>query len=169
MKKIINNLFIAGFVFYVLVVVGEILFKYSTPLQLFGNREYFRSVNLIPFNDIINGNFNKLDIIGNVILFIPLGIYLNIINPTSKISNNICIIIGTSLAFECIQYILGLGATDTTDIITNSVGGLIGIGIYTVIEKLFKNKVKVKNFVTICSTVVMVFVGILLTGIVMYN
>lgn len=169
MKKTINNLFIAGFIFYVLVVVGEILFKYSTPLQLFGNREYFRSVNLIPFNDIINGNFNKLDIIGNVILFIPLGIYLNIINPTSKISNNIYIIIGTSLGFEFIQYILGLGATDTTDIITNTVGGLIGIGIYAVIEKLFKNKVKVKNFVTICSMVVMVFVGILLTGIVMYN
>lgn len=169
MKKTINNLFIAGFIFYVLVVVWQILFKYSTPLQLFGNREYFRSVNLIPFNDIINGNFNKLDIIGNVILFIPLGIYLNIINPTSKISNNIYIIIGTSLGFECIQYILGLGATDTTDIITNTVGGLIGIGIYTVIEKLFKNKVKVKNFVTICSTVVMVFVGILITGIVMYN
>lgn len=169
MKKIINNLFIAGFIFYVLFVVWQILFKYSTPLQLFGNREYFRSVNIIPFNDIINGNFNKLDIVGNVILFIPLGIYLNIINPTSKISNNIYIIIGTSLSFECIQYILGLGATDTTDIITNSVGGLIGIGIYKVIEKLFKNKVKVKNFVTICSTVVMVFVGILITGIVMYN
>lgn len=169
MKKIINNLFIAGFIFYVLFVVWQILFKYSTPLQLFGNREYFRSVNIIPFNDIINGNFNKLDIVGNVILFIPLGIYLNIINPTSKISNNIYIIIGTSLGFECIQYILGLGATDTTDIITNTVGGLIGIGIYTVIEKLFKNKVKVKNFVTICSTVVMVFVGILITGIVMYN
>lgn len=169
MKKTINNLFIAGFIFYVLFVVWQILFKYSTPLQLFGNREYFRSVNLIPFNDIINGNFNKLDIIGNVILFIPLGIYLNIINPTSKISNNIYIIIGTSLAFECIQYILGLGATDATDIITNTVGGLIGIGIYIVIEKLFKNKVKVKNFVTICSTVVMVFVGILITGIVMYN
>ncbi|GKZ02844.1 MULTISPECIES: VanZ family protein [Paraclostridium] len=169
MKKIINNLFIAGFIFYVLFVVWQILFKYSTPLQLFGNREYFRSVNIIPFNDIINGNFNKLDIVGNVILFIPLGIYLNIINPTSKISNNIYIIIGTSLGFECIQYILGLGATDTTDIITNSVGGLIGIGIYKVIEKLFKNKVKVKNFVTICSTVVMVFVGILITGIVMYN
>lgn len=169
MKKTINNLFIAGFIFYVLFVVWQILFKYSTPLQLFGNREYFRSVNIIPFNDIINGNFNKLDIVGNVILFIPLGIYLNIINPTSKISNNIYIIIGTSLGFECIQYILGLGATDTTDIITNTVGGLIGIGIYTVIEKLFKNKAKVKNFVTICSTVVMVFVGILITGIVMYN
>lgn len=169
MKKTINNLFIAGFIFYVLFVVWQILFKYSSPLHLFGNREYFRSVNIIPFNDIINGNFNKLDIVGNVILFIPLGIYLNIINPTSKISNNIYIIIGTSLTFECIQYILGLGATDTTDIITNTVGGLIGIGIYAVIEKLFKNKVKVKNFVTICSTVVMVFVGILITGIVMYN
>ncbi|WP_264317392.1 VanZ family protein [Paraclostridium bifermentans] len=78
-------------------------------------------------------------------------------------------IIGTSLAFECVQYILGLGATDTTDIITNTVGGLIGIGIYTVIEKVFTNKVKVKNLVTICSTVVMVFVGVILTGIVMYN
>lgn len=169
MKKTINNLFIAGFVFYVLFVSWNILFKYSSPLELFSNREYFIAINLIPFNDILNGNFNKLDIWGNVILFLPLGIYLNVINTNSKISNNIYKIICISLIFECTQYIFGLGATDITDVITNTIGGLIGIGIYLVIEKVFNDKVKVKNFITVCSTIVMVPVGILIIGLFAYN
>lgn len=138
-------------------------------MELFSNRGYFRSINLIPFNDILNGNFNKLDIVGNIILFIPLGIYLNVINPNSKVSNNIYKTIGISIAFESTQYIFGLGATDITDVITNTIGGLIGIGIYLVIAKLFNEKVKLKNFITVCSTIVMVPVGILIIRLFAYN
>lgn len=169
-KKIINNLFIIGFIFYALFVIWNILFKYSSPLELFSSsREYSRTINLIPFNDILNGYFNKMDIFGNVILFIPLGIYINMIGENSKIYINICKIIIISLIFECIQYIFGLGASDITDIITNTMGGIIGIGIYMMIKKIFTDDIKVKNFITICSTVVMVIVGILTIGLIIYN
>ncbi|EPY2274420.1 VanZ family protein [Clostridium sporogenes] len=169
-KKIINILFTVGFVFYILFLLWNIPFKYVSPIEVFSTNRYFsRTLNLIPFYDIFNGNYNGLDIWGNVILFIPLGIYMNIINKNNAIYINIFKILSISLIFEASQYIFGIGASDITDIITNTIGGIIGIGIYMVIKKIFKEDKKVKNFVTICSIVIMIPVAILLIGIYIYN
>lgn len=61
-----------------------------------------------------------------------------------------------SLIFECIQYVFGLGASDITDIITNTIGGLVGVVIYMLIKTIFNDRIKVKNFITACSMIVMV-------------
>lgn len=169
-KKATNTLFIMGFIFYSLFILWVILFKYVSPFELFDENRYFsRSMNIIPFNDILNGRFNKLDLFGNVILFIPLGIYINIMIKNIKFSKCIGRIVATSLAFECIQYIFGLGASDLTDIIINTVGGIMGIGIYKLIKKGFKEHNKVKNFIAICSTVVMIPVITVIIGIIVAN
>lgn len=85
-KKIINILFTIGFVFYISFLLWNIPFKYVSPLEVFSTNRYFsRTLNLIPFYDIFNGNYNSLDIWGNIILFIPLGIYMNIINKNNAI------------------------------------------------------------------------------------
>lgn len=169
-KKIINSLFIMGVAFYVIFVLWNIPFKYVSPLEIFSKDRYFsRTLNLIPFDDVFKGNFSKLDIFGNMILFIPLGIYINILIKDIKISKSICIMTIISFIFECSQYVFGIGASDITDIITNTIGGIIGVGIYIVIKKIFTDKNKVKNFITICSTGVMIPVGILLIGIFIYN
>ncbi|MCS4465087.1 VanZ family protein [Clostridium botulinum] len=99
---------------------------------------------MIPFYDIFNGNYNSLDIWGNIILFIPLGIYMNIINKNNAIYKRIYKIFAISLIFEASQYIFGIGASDITDIITNTIGGIIGIGIYMLIKRVFKENKKVK-------------------------
>ena len=169
-KKIINILFILGFVFYIIFILWNIVFKYVSPLELFSSNRYCsRTLNLIPFYDIFNGNYNRLDIFGNIILFIPLGIYINMVGKNSKVSKNIYKIIIISLIFEVSQYVFGIGASDITDIITNTIGGVIGIGIYMAIKKIFKDDNKVKTFITICSMVVMIPVVIILIGIFMYN
>jgi len=169
-KKIINILFISGFVFYIIFILWNIVFKYVSPLELFSSNRYCsRTLNLIPFYDIFNGNYNRLDIFGNIILFIPLGIYINMVGKNLKVSKNIYKIIIISLIFEVSQYIFGIGASDITDIITNTIGGVIGIGIYVAIKKIFKDDNKVKTFITICSMIVMIPVAIILIGIFMYN
>lgn len=38
------------------------------------------------------------------------------------------------------QYILAIGASDITDIIGNTLGGIAGIVCYILLEKIFKNK-----------------------------
>ncbi|MHB9940995.1 hypothetical protein CF065_05050 [Clostridium sporogenes] len=169
-KKIINILFTIGFVFYILFLLWNIPFKYVSPIEVFSTNRYFsRTLNLIPFCDIFTGNYNGLDIWGNVILFIPLGIYMNIINKNNAIYINIFKILSISLIFEASQYIFGIGASDITDIITNTIGGIIGIGIYMVIKKIFKENTKVKNFITICSIVIMIPVAIILIALFIYN
>lgn len=169
-KKTINIIFILGFVFYIIFILWNIVFKYVSPLELFSSNRYFsRSLNLIPFYDIFIGVYNRLDIFGNVILFIPLGIYINMIAKNSRISKNIYKIIMISLIFEVSQYVFGIGASDITDIITNTIGGVIGIGIYMVIKKVFKEDNKIKSFITICSMLVMIPVVIIVILLFMYN
>lgn len=169
-KKIINVLFFVSFIFYISFLLWNILFKYVSPIELFrSEREFYRSLNLIPFNDIMEGNYNQLDVIGNVILFIPLGIYVYMFLKKLKWYENIVIIALISLAFEVSQYIFAIGASDITDIITNTVGGSIGIGIYLIIKKIFREDMKVKNFVSICSTLVMIPVAFIIVMIFIYN
>lgn len=159
-KKIINILFVTSFIFYVSFLIWNILFKYVSPMELFSSSRYFyRNINLIPFNDIINNNYNQLDIWGNVILFIPLGIYIKTFFKNSNMLKNIIILCGISLIFEVSQYVFAIGATDITDIITNTIGGILGINIYLLLKRLLKEDKKIKNFISICSTIVMIIVG----------
>lgn len=159
-----------GLIFYILFVLWNILFKYVSPLELFSTNRYFsRTLNLIPFNDILNGYYNKLDIFGNIILFIPLGIYINIIMKNNKALKNIYIIVVISLLLETIQYIFGIGASDITDIITNTIGDILGIFIYMILKNLFVKDFKVKSFITICSILIMLPVTLLLIAIIAHN
>ncbi|GAA0065431.1 MAG: VanZ family protein [Clostridium perfringens] len=169
-RKIINVLFFVSFIFYISFLLWNILFKYVSPIELFSSqREFYRSLNLIPFNDIIEGNYNQLDVIGNFILFIPLGIYASMFLKKLKWYENTVIIALISLTFEVSQYIFAIGASDITDIITNTVGGSIGIGIYLIIKKIFREDMKVKSFVSICSTLVMIPVAFIIVMLFIYN
>nr|WP_300351266.1 VanZ family protein [Clostridium sp.] len=170
-KRIVNGLFFISFIFYGLFLLWTILFKYVAPLNVFSSsREiFFRGVNFIPFNDILNGNYNKFDIIGNVILFIPFGIYIPMLFRISSIYKNIVIFALISLFFEVSQYVFYLGASDVTDIITNTIGGILGLGIYLILKKIFKDEGRIKFFVAICSILVMIFVGFYLIMIILNN
>lgn len=169
-KKTINILLIVPFVFYMGFLLWNILFKYVSPIEVFsGNRYFSRTINLIPFNDIIQGNYNKLDLFGNIILFVPLGIYISILLDKNKTLKNILIILIVSLVFESCQYIFGIGATDITDIITNTFGGVIGIYVYKTLILLFKGGERVKKVIAICSFIMMLIVSLLLIVIIIAN
>ena len=45
-----------------------------------------------------------------------------------------------SLILEISQYILAVGRTDVTDLITNTCGGMAGVGLYWLSVKVFRNK-----------------------------
>jgi glycopeptide antibiotics resistance protein len=70
-----------------------------------------------------------------------------------------------SLLVEGLQYVLRIGAFDVTDIMTNTVGGIIGFIIFKGLEKAFKNRVKAQKFVNILAatgTVLMILLLVLL-------
>ena len=56
-----------------------------------------------------------------------------------------------SLFIEVVQYVFALGATDVDDIILNLIGGFIGLIIFKIAEKIFKDDMKIKKAISILS------------------
>ena len=139
---------------YTLICSYALIFKYVSPLELFSsNREYIGSVNVIPFHTIYSylvGGLNVppivilSNIIGNIVLFIPMGIYLQLLKKNKKIWISTLFVLFISLFVEMLQLILGLGAADIDDIILNFLGGLIGVLIYRGLCALLKDEEKVR-------------------------
>ncbi len=70
----------------------------------------------------------------------------------------------TSLAFETLQYIFALGASDITDLIGNTLGGIIGIAVFMLLSKIFKNNtIKIINVLALIVTIIVVlFLGLVI-------
>ena len=154
MKKYLNILYWGILFFYLFLLMDTV----------FLGRDSFRSVNFIPFHSIKNyimvdngiGGTRMVDmnIWGNILMFIPLGIYLGLHSTNKSIVKLLSSIFLLSLLIEVIQYVFSLGATDIDDIILNLIGGFVGIVIYKVAEKYFKDDIKIKNFISILSIIV---------------
>ena len=163
-----NKLTKVLFVIYLIALLWIIVFKFNVPFSKLG---YMRSINLIPFNEslVINGELDFREIIMNVVIFIPLGIYLVILLKKWTIGKKIFLFFLISLICEIFQFILGVGASDITDIINNTLGGVIGIAIYKGIEKISKNNIKAQKFINICATIGTTLMISLLAVLVIYN
>ncbi len=87
----------------------------------------------------------------NVIIFIPLGIYAAILFKRWAVAKNVFLFFLTSLMVETLQFTFRLGAFDVTDIITNTLGGIIGLMTFKIIEKLFKNSMKAQKLINVIA------------------
>ncbi len=163
-KKITIGLFMV----YFLILTWMILFKMSFSFQdLVG----FRSINLIPYYDstIVNGSIGITEIIYNIIGFIPFGIYICMINDNWSVLKKIIFIAGVSLTYEILQFIFAIGATDITDLIGNTFGGIIGITIYFVISKLFKSNQKMNKVLNTIALILTILIVAFLTLLIVMN
>ena len=146
-----NKLTNVLFIIYLIALFWIIIFKFNVPFSYMGN---MRRINLIPFRELIlNGKFAFSQIIMNVVIFVPLGIYAGILFKRWIIGKKFFLFFLISLICEVSQFILGIGASDITDIINNTLGGIIGLMIYKGIEKTLKNSVKAQKFINIIATI----------------
>lgn len=160
-SKLQKNTTIGLFIAYVFLLTWLILFKLQTNIS---DLAHIRNINLIPFagSMIVNGKVSLKEIIYNVLVFVPLGIYMNIFKSKWSFIQKILPCLGLSLVFEAIQFIFAIGASDITDIISNTVGGIIGIGLYGLFKRLFKDRaITVVNVMALITTVVVIVIMIL--------
>ena len=73
-NKVTNILFII----YLIALFWIIVLKFNVPFSYMGN---MRRINLIPFSEplILNGKLDFGEMISNVAIFVPLGIYAGIL------------------------------------------------------------------------------------------
>ena len=126
---------------YCLLLVWIILFKLSFSLEDLQALAGQRSVNLIPFHyedDMRFARFHWTEVLENILVFIPFGVYLRLLNVSGKQA----VLAGflTSLALETGQYVTALGAFDITDLMTNTLGTALGVLVYFLSMKLFRSQ-----------------------------
>ena len=140
------------FFIYILGLIWLVLFKLSFHPLSFLEMTNTRSLNLTPL--AMSGG--RREVLFNILAFIPFGILLTMNAPKISILNKLAISILLSFSFESLQYLLAIGATDITDLITNSLGALLGISFYYLLIKVF-SKAKVDLVLTISFTILLIF------------
>ncbi|MBS5588854.1 MAG: VanZ family protein [[Clostridium] spiroforme] len=122
----------------ILMICSFVYFLFLLRIIIFKNgiNSYAYNYNLHFFDFINQWNNRGIDmtllvnVLGNIMLFVPLSI---ILLNYCKCLNNINIIFinfFTSLSFELIQLSTGWGTFDVDDILLNTIGGIIGLIIY---------------------------------------
>ena len=157
-KKLTRGLLIV----YLAALIWIIIFKMQLSFQ---GLPHLRNINLIPFAEsmVTNGKTNYSEIINNAAAFIPFGIFMGMLLQGQAFFKKVAPVFLTSLAFEVIQFVFSIGASDITDLLANTFGGLIGIGFFFLLEKVFKrNTLKILNLICLAGGIILVlFIGLL--------
>lgn len=167
-KKKYQYFLIFTVVVYTYLLLSIVIFKtLESPMDLFtGNHPDYRSLNLIPFKDMwdpdLSVGSNKTSIIGNIILFVPLGVLSKLFLSEQKhnVLKSELIVVAASFLIESTQYITRIGVSDVNDLILNSTGGFIGILISIILIKWI-GKNKTKKIVAVTGSVVAIIMIIL--------
>lgn len=156
MRKILSRGLLA---FYIVILIWLVLFKFSFNITSVLDHQH-RSLNLLPFAapSIVNGAINYREILYNGLVFIPFGLLLSVNLKKVGFLPKLAYILVFSLTAELIQYIFAIGATDITDIITNTVGGFLGLQIYGLCNQYIDGK-KLDRVIISVGTLLLVLFG----------
>lgn len=155
------------FAVYMLVLVWIILFKMQ--LSVYDLTE-IRNLNLIPFGEmlVLNGKPDFGEVFKNCLIFVPMGLYLSMLNKGNSKVTSVLFIAAVSCCLELLQYIFAIGASDITDFLANTVGGILGMLLYCLFGKVLKEKtcLVLNVFALICTVAfIVLFVLILAANI----
>lgn len=142
-QKLKKNITWILFILYIIFLLSTIVYTKLTTGAIYP--ELNIKSNLVPFTSIIEtitllltktqGFYHIFDyLILDIILFIPLGLFLPILFPkTKKIKNFILICLTISIIKELFQLLLNVGMFNIDDIILNLSGAIIS---YTIFKNL---------------------------------
>ena len=132
--------------------------------------------NFIPFKEIFRYEVtSKLffkNIIGNILLFMPFGLFVTAYIDNRKILPVIALSIISSLSIESVQFLIGR-VFDVDDIILNVLGGTIGALLFILLDKMRDKLPKVLNKAWFMNLVmILVLLGAILyltSGVIINN
>lgn len=150
--KIIRAVGIMLFIIYLAGMVYFLFFAEGLG-RMSHSREY--SYNLKPFKEI--GRFIKyrkelglmavtMNLLGNIICFVPYGLFLPVINKKTRNGFKIALLsLDFSLIVEILQLIFKVGSFDVDDLILNTIGGVTGFIIFYYANELRRKYYGKKN------------------------
>ena len=122
---------------YLILLIWLVLFKFATNFSAIPS---MRNINLIPFSYKQQTNTQLREVLYNIIVFVPLGVYVQIFKEEWKTTTKCGVVLITSFLFEVVQFIFAIGASDITDLIGNTLGGIVGILFCIIMKKITPKK-----------------------------
>ena len=163
-RERIEAVFLYGiFICYILLLLKILVFSRVSLFELFSSqRASIRSINLIPFRSIAeyaSGRSENLrrfafgNVVGNIAIFIPLGIYLPLLKKGKTGLFYLFVIAMASISVEIIQGAFAIGVSDIDDVILNSLGGALGVLGYKFLLFILGDDKRARTAVTILSSI----------------
>lgn len=123
----IRRLLVAAFALYVVLLTWIILWKLEVPWigEAAGLPRPLKLIPFVPSGDA--GQSKPLEVVANVLLFVPFGLYLGLLAPRLRWWAALAAFAGFSLALEITQHLISVGSFDSTDVIVNAAGGMLGL------------------------------------------
>lgn len=128
-------LLVALFVVYLVLLTWTILWKLAVP-WVGASAGLFHPIKLVPYVADANANASApLEVVANILLFVPFGVYLVLLTPSWRWWQNAVVFVAASLALETAQHLLSTGSFDITDVIDNTAGGLVGLAVFALARR----------------------------------
>jgi len=150
---------------YVVLLIWIVLFKLSSPGEIpeLLRTDGIRALNWIPFHYDIENSSHLTEVLENIAIFIPLGVYFGMLGIGA--GKTVLTGILMSLLFETTQYAFAIGAADITDLITNTAGTAIGVGGYGLLSRAVHNTDKLNRALNtvalICTATIIILIAML--------
>lgn len=133
------------------------------------------SSNFIPFREMFRYDFGSYmfmrNIAGNLLLFMPFGFFVSYFLKTKRGSIIFLLSLIASLTIETTQLLIGR-VFDVDDIILNIVGGLIGFGLYYILDKfsdqlppLLKKPLLYNIIISVLIIFGIIYIGSIIMGV----
>jgi glycopeptide antibiotics resistance protein len=126
---------ILAFTVYLALLAWVVLWKLEVPWigDAAGTARPLKLVPFVPSGDA--GVSTPVEMLINLTLFVPFGLFVGALAPTLSWWMTGAAALTTSLVLETMQHLISTGSFDTTDLIVNTVGGLIGWAIFVAVRR----------------------------------
>ena len=155
------------FILFILFLFWGLWFKFNDNTSIVENYKFLITMSLkerllydiIPFQYRFDVRNQVIIALLNAVIFMPIGVLLNIIFEKKNILRDVLICFGISLTIEIIQLFTLIGSFSTSDLIMNTLGYFIGLPFYYLLFK--KETVKFNSLffiiVNSCLSVILLF------------
>ena len=147
-------------ILYLFILLWGLCLKFSSAEMLARNYKNLSELNLrerflwdiVPFYTRQNHTVQRLEFVANSLVFAPFGVLLNYLFKKRNILRDFALCVGLSLSIEVFQLFTLLGGFATADLIMNSLGYFLGLGVYYLVFKKRTTKTciwtcRVANFI----------------------
>lgn len=130
-----RGILIAAFAVYLALLVWVVLWKLDVP-WVGEAAGLARPIKLVPFVAAADDGASKpTEMLINLVLFVPFGLFAGALAPTWSWWKAGAAALATSLVLETMQHVISTGSFDTTDLIVNTAGALIGWSVFVAVRR----------------------------------